>query len=113
MRQLVYIMFISNNHPSFHLWLKKNLVKHLKVSKYYETDCRRPNLMFEEEQTKAIWICDMAFPRENKIEKKRLKKRTSYRQLGFEIRKKIPEFKVKVELLVTSAFGGCVKDLLN
>ena len=69
--------------------------------------------MFEEEQTKAIWICDMAYPRENKIEKKRLKKRTSYRQLGFEIRKKISEFKVKVELLVTSAFGGCVKDLLN
>ena len=69
--------------------------------------------MFEEEQTKVIWICDMAFPRENKIEKKRLKKRTNYEELGFEIKKKIPEFKVKVELLVISAFGGCVRNLLN
>ena len=40
MRQLVYTMFISNNHPSFHLWWKENLVKHQKLSKYYETDCR-------------------------------------------------------------------------
>ena len=40
MRQLFYTMFISNNHPSFHLWWKENLVKHRKVSKYYETDCR-------------------------------------------------------------------------
>ena len=33
-------MFLSNNGPSFHLWWKKNLVKHREVSKYYETDCR-------------------------------------------------------------------------
>ena len=39
MKQLVYTMFISNNRPSFHLWWKKNLVKHWKVSKYYETNC--------------------------------------------------------------------------
>ena len=39
MRQLVYTMFISNNRPSLHLWLKENLVKHRKVWKYYETDC--------------------------------------------------------------------------
>ena len=39
-RQLVYPMFISNNRTSFHLWWKENLVKHRKVSKYYETDCR-------------------------------------------------------------------------
>ena len=32
-------MLISNNRPSFHLWGKKNLVKHQKVSKYYENDC--------------------------------------------------------------------------
>ena len=32
-------MFISNNHTSFHLWGKKNLVKHRKVSKHYETVC--------------------------------------------------------------------------
>ena len=32
-------MFISNNHASFHLWLKEALVKHQKVSKY-ENGCR-------------------------------------------------------------------------
>ena len=39
MRQLVYTMVISNNRGSFHLWWKKNLVKHQKASKYYEKDC--------------------------------------------------------------------------
>ena len=38
--QLVYTMFITNNCASFHLWWKKNLVKHQKVSKYYENYCR-------------------------------------------------------------------------
>ena len=33
-------MFVSNNRTSFHLWWKENLVKHGKVSKYYQTDCR-------------------------------------------------------------------------
>ena len=42
MRQLVYTMFISNSHASFHLWLKENLVKHQKVSKYYENDYDLP-----------------------------------------------------------------------
>ena len=32
-------MFISNNHTSFPLWGKQNLVKHQKVSKYCENDC--------------------------------------------------------------------------
>ena len=35
---VLYTMFMSNNLPSLHLWRKKNLVKHCKVSKYYETD---------------------------------------------------------------------------
>ena len=40
MRQLVYTLFITNNHDSFHLWWKENLVKHQKVLKYYGQDCR-------------------------------------------------------------------------
>ena len=32
--------FIFTNHASFHLWWKENLLKHKKVSKYYEHDCR-------------------------------------------------------------------------
>ena len=31
MRQLVYTMFITNNHTSFHLWWKENLIKYQKV----------------------------------------------------------------------------------
>ena len=41
MRQLVYTMFISNNHAWFHLWWKEKLVKHQEVSKSYKKDCRR------------------------------------------------------------------------
>ena len=33
-------MFVSNSPTSFRLWLKKNLVKHKKVSKYCENECR-------------------------------------------------------------------------
>ena len=40
MRQLVCTMFISSNRASFQLWRKKNLVKHQKVSKNCENDCR-------------------------------------------------------------------------
>ena len=32
-------MFTSNNRQLFHLWCKKNFVKHEKVSEYYENDC--------------------------------------------------------------------------
>ena len=32
-------MFISNNRTLLHLWRKENLIKHQKVSKYYENDC--------------------------------------------------------------------------
>ena len=45
LRQLVYTIFISNNRPLFHLWWKENLVKHEKVSKYYEIDCLQ-NFLF-------------------------------------------------------------------
>ena len=37
--QLVYTMFVTNNWALFHLWWKEDLVKHQKVSKYYENDC--------------------------------------------------------------------------
>ena len=39
MRQLVYTIFITNNHASFHLWWKENLLKYQKVSKYYVHNC--------------------------------------------------------------------------
>ena len=33
-------MFVANNYASFHLWWKENLLKHQKVSKYYDHVCR-------------------------------------------------------------------------
>ena len=39
------------------------------------TTSRRLDLMLEEKQTKTIWICDMACPHKNNMEKKRLEKR--------------------------------------
>ena len=36
-------MFLGNNCTSFHLWLKENLIRHQKVLKYYENDCRSNN----------------------------------------------------------------------
>ena len=37
-----------------------------------KTTYRRPDLVLQEKQTKTIWICDVAYPQENNIEKKRL-----------------------------------------
>ena len=45
MRQVIYIMFITNNHTSFHLRSKKNLVKYQKVSKCYVHNCLRNFLL--------------------------------------------------------------------
>ena len=77
------------------------------------TTSRRPDLMLEEKQTKNMWICDMASPQENNIEKKRLEKRTNSRQLAFKIRERRPGFKVKVAPLVIIAFGGGLKEILK
>ena len=55
----------------------------------------------------------MACPQENNIEKKRLEKRTNYRQLAFEIRDRRPGFKVKVVPLVISVFGDGLKGMLK
>ena len=55
----------------------------------------------------------MACPQENNIEKKRIEKRTNYRQLALEIRERILGFKVKVVPLVISAFGGGIKEILK
>ena len=36
--QLVYTMFIGNNHDLFHLWWHAHFVKHQNVWKYYDQD---------------------------------------------------------------------------
>ena len=55
----------------------------------------------------------MTCPQENNIEKKRLKKRTNYRQLAFKIRERRPGFIVKVVPLVISLFGGGITEILK
>ena len=55
----------------------------------------------------------MGCTQKNNIEKKRLEKRTNYRQLAFEIRERRPGFKVRVVPLVISASGGGIKETLK
>ena len=50
MRQLVSDLFISNNCASFYLLWQEKLVKHQKVSKYYENDCRLGHLLWKSSQ---------------------------------------------------------------
>ena len=78
-----------------------------------KTTSGRPDLMLEEKQTKSIWICDMTCSQENNIKKKRLEKRTNYRQLAFEIRERKPGFKVKVASPVIIIFSGGLKEMLK
>ena len=40
LRQLLYTMLITNNHTSIYSWWKRKFGQTLKVSKYYERDCR-------------------------------------------------------------------------
>ena len=54
----------------------------------------------------------MSCPQENNIEKKRLEKKSNYKQLAIEIRERRPGFEVKVVPLV-SVFGGCLKEILK
>ena len=52
-------------------------------------------------------------PAREHTEKKRLEKRTNYRQFAFQIRERRPGFNVKVVLLVINAFSGGIKEILK
>ena len=79
------------------------------------TTSRRPDLMLEEKQTKTIWVCNIACPQENNMEKKRLEKitGTNNRQLAFGIREREDLDSIKAVPLVISAFGGGIKEILK
>ena len=77
------------------------------------TTPRRPDLILEEKEKKNIWICDMACPQENNIEKKRIDKKKKNRQLAFELRERRPGFKGRVVPLVISALGGGIKETIK
>ena len=55
----------------------------------------------------------MTYSQENNIKKKRLEKRTNYRQLAFEIRERKPGFKVNVAAPVIIIFSGGLKEMLK
>ena len=48
------------------------LVSDFEINLQKTTTSRRPYFMLEEKETKTKWICDMACPQENNVEKKRL-----------------------------------------
>ena len=55
----------------------------------------------------------MSCTQENNTEKKRLEKKSNYKQLAIEIRERRPGFEVKVVPLVISVFGLCLKEILK
>ena len=55
----------------------------------------------------------MECPQENNIEKKRLEKRTNYKQITFEIRERRSGFKVNVVPLLISVSSGGLKEILT
>ena len=57
--QLVEIMFITNNLAFFHLRCKENLVKHHKISKYYDHDCLQNVLLVFMSLLTVIFLLDI------------------------------------------------------
>ena len=49
-------MFISNNDAPFRLWRKQTLVKHQRVSKYYEDDCLQNFPLHHISEVKANFV---------------------------------------------------------
>ena len=64
---------------------------------------RRPDLILEDRESKKIWISDMACPKEQNIEAKRLEKRTKYTQSAYELRERRPGYKITVIPLIIGA----------
>ena len=91
-------------------WNRRHVLENSQANLVFD-DWLKPDLMLEEKQMKTIWICDIAYPQENNIVKNRLEKSIDYWQLASEVQS--PGFKVQVVLLVISAFGGAVKEILK
>ena len=65
------------------------------------TSSRRPDVIIENDEEKKLWIMDMACPNEKNIGEKHREKLTKYQQLVFEMREKIPEYRVEIVPIVT------------
>ena len=75
------------------------------------TTARRLDLILEFKTDKKIWICDMAWPRQNNIEARRTEKLTEYGQLAFETRERRPGYEICVVPVVVGALGSGIKAL--
>ena len=67
---------------------------------------RRPDLTFEDKETKKIWICEMACPQENNIEARVKEKLDEYQQQAFEKRENRFRYRDEVFPLVFGSLGG-------
>ena len=54
-------MFRSINRASFHLWRKEKLLKHQRVSKYYENDCSHSSIPCTLVQKCVADCCDVTY----------------------------------------------------
>ena len=77
------------------------------------TAARRPYLILEDKEKKYIWIGDMECPQEINVEEKTNEKRTTYRQLAFELRERRVGYNIGVVPLVIGALGGGVKETIQ
>ena len=60
-------MYISNNQASLHFWSKENLIKHQKVSKYYENDCSYKSIYVDVDCNDKMSFQSLTNVRENSI----------------------------------------------
>ena len=70
---------------------------------------RRPDLILEDNESKIIFIIDMACPMEMNIEKKTIEKLQKYRQIAFETREKRRGYKVRIVPLIVGCMGGGIR----
>ena len=90
---------------------KGKLVWNFEFNLRKTTTARRSDLILEDKEKKKIWICDMACPRQCKIETKRIEKLTKYRQLAFEMRERRPDYVVTVVPCIIGVLGGGMRQV--
>ena len=70
---------------------------------------RRPYLTLEDQETKRIYVIDMACPSKANKTEKRAEKIRKYQQLRFDKRERRPQYMVKIGPTVIGCLGGVIK----
>ena len=84
-RQLVYVMFITNNRDSFHLWWHENFVKHQNVSKYYGKDCLKNFLLLFMSESAASFLKSSHFCGRNLLHRARKRHTPNFKGFQYQI----------------------------